>query len=181
LAAPHSDPWINTWVAPFFMAPTNTWVVRRSAALFDAWGEPYPLGFSYQEFLAFDPPLAAAKAIGASAAVGLLGMSLRVPAAFRAMERFLPRPGTGPSESHMNAGWFSCEVIGEAASGRRAHARIQNAGDAGNRSTVKMLCESGLCLALGQSTRRGGILTPATAFGNHLVTRMRAANMTVRY
>jgi short subunit dehydrogenase-like uncharacterized protein len=56
---------------------------------------------------------------------------------------------------------------------------IRNRGDAGNRSTVKMLCESALCLALGEATDRGGILTPATAFGNHLVERLRGANMTL--
>jgi len=177
---PHFDEIIGTWVGPFFMAPVNRWVVRRSASLFAAWGEPYPEGFNYREFLKFTPPLAAAKAFAASTAVGLAGLVLRMPPLFRAIEPLLPQPGTGPSEAKMDAGWFSCEVIGLTTSGERVRTLIKNRGDAGNRSTVKMLCESALCLALGEATDRGGILTPATAFGDHLVRRLRAAGMTLK-
>jgi short subunit dehydrogenase-like uncharacterized protein len=178
-AMPHFDDLIGTWVGPFFMAPTNTWVVRRSASLFKAWNEPYPEGFTYREFLKYSPPLAAAKAIAGSAAIALAGGVLLVPPLFRAILPLLPQPGEGPSESKMDAGWFSCDVVGRTTAGERVRALIKNNGDAGNRSTVKMLCEAGLCLALGQSTDRGGILTPATAFGDRLVTRLRAAGMTV--
>ncbi len=69
--------------------------------------------------------------------------------------------------------------VGRTTAGERVRALIKSGGDAGNRSTVKMLCESAFCLALGESTNRGGILTPATAFGDRLVTRLRAAGMTV--
>ena len=179
LAPPHFDDLIGTWVGPFFMAPTNTWVVRRSAKLFESWGEPYPAGFNYQEFLKYTPPLAPAKAIVASAAIAAVGVTLRVPPLFRLMLKTLPRPGDGPSEERMDKGWFSCDVVGRTPSGERARALIQNQGDAGNRSTVKMLCESGFCLALAQCSDRGGILTPATAFGDHLVQRLRAAGMTL--
>jgi short subunit dehydrogenase-like uncharacterized protein len=79
----------------------------------------------------------------------------------------------------MDTGWFSCDVVGRTPAGERTRALIENQGDAGNRSTVKMLCESAFCLALAQSTDRGGILTPATAFGDHLVRRLRAAGMTL--
>jgi short subunit dehydrogenase-like uncharacterized protein len=161
------------------MAPINSWVVRRSAAVFDAWGEPYPEGFTYHEFLRFTAPLAPAKAIAATAATGLAGVVLRIPPLFRALARLLPQPGTGPAETKMDEGWFSCEVVGRTATGERVRALIKNRGDAGNRSTVKMVCESALCLALAQSTDRGGVLTPATAFGDHLVARLRAAGMTL--
>lgn len=178
-AMPHFDELIGTWVGPFFMAPTNRWVVRRSAALFEEWREPYPPDFSYHEFLKFTPPLAAAKAIAASSAIALAGGLLRVPPLFRAILPLLPQPGTGPSDTKMDEGWFSYDVVGRTTSGERVRALIKNQGDAGNRSTVKMLCESAFCLALGQSTDRGGILTPATAFGDHLATRLRAAGMTL--
>jgi short subunit dehydrogenase-like uncharacterized protein len=79
----------------------------------------------------------------------------------------------------MDQGWFSCDVVGRTESGERLRGRIANSGDAGNRSTVKMLCESAFCLAAGQCTTRGGILTPATAFGDHLIRRMQAAGMVV--
>jgi short subunit dehydrogenase-like uncharacterized protein len=176
---PHFDDLIGAWVGPFFMAPINRWVVARSASVFEAWGEPYPVGFTYREFLKFTPPLAPAKAVAASAATGLAGVVLRIPPLFRAVVRLLPKPGTGPSEAKMDEGWFSCELVGRTATGEPVRAFIKNRGDAGNRSTVKMLCESVFCLALGQSTDRGGILTPATAFGDQLVERLRAAGMTV--
>ena len=178
-APPHFDELIGTWVGPFFMAPTNRWVVRRSAALFDAWGEPYPEGFTYREYLKYSPPVAPAKAIAGSAAIGLAGVVLSIPPLFRAILPLLPQPGQGPSEEDMNRGWFSCDLVGRTATGERVRGLIRNRGDAGNRSTVKMLCESALCLALGESTDRGGILTPATAFGDYLANRLRAAGMTV--
>jgi short subunit dehydrogenase-like uncharacterized protein len=179
MSMPHFDDWVTSWVGPFFMAPTNTWVVRRSAALFTDWGRPYPAGFSYREFLKFNGPLAPAKAAAATTAMAAFGLTLRAPAAFRMVERFLPKPGTGPSEGAMQNGWFSCEAIGESADGHRARTLIRNQGDAGNRSTVKMLCEAAFCLAADTATDRGGILTPATAFGDHLVTRLQAADMVV--
>jgi short subunit dehydrogenase-like uncharacterized protein len=176
---PHFDELIGTWVGPFFMAPVNTWVVGRSASLFAAWGEPYPAGFTYREYLKFTPPLAAAKAIAASTAIGLAGVVVSIPALFNAILPLLPQPGAGPSEAKMDEGWFSCDLVGRTAEGERVRALIQNRGDAGNRSTVKMLCESAFCLAIGQSTHHGGVLTPATAFGDHLAKRLREADMTV--
>ena len=179
LPRPHRDNWTNSWVAPFFMAPTNTWVVRRSGELFRSWGEPYPDGFTYHEFLKMDPPLAAGKAMAATAALGVFGVAMRVPPLFRLVERLFPKPGEGPSEQQMDSGWFTCELIGRTASGEHVQAHVANRGDAGNRSTVKMVCESALSLALGASTSRGGILTPATAFGDRLAMRLRDAGMQI--
>jgi short subunit dehydrogenase-like uncharacterized protein len=176
---PHFDELIGTWVGPFFMAPTNRWVVRRSATLFAAWGEPYPEGFTYREFLKYSPPLAAPKAIAGSTAIALAGAVMSVPPLFRAARTLLPKPGEGPSEAKMDEGWFSSDFVGRTIAGERVRAIVKSRGDAGNRSTVKMLCESALCLALGETTDHGGILTPATAFGDRLVSRLRAANMTI--
>lgn len=179
IVMPRYDAAIGTWVGPFAMAPVNTWVVRRSAAIFAEWGEPYPDGFDYREFMKFTPPLAAVKAVGGTAALAAVGAVLRVPPLVRALARVLPPPGSGPSESRMDKGWFSCDVIGRTAPGAEARLLIKNRGDAGNRSTVKMACESALCLALGECGDRGGVLTPATAFGDRLVHRLRAAGMTL--
>jgi short subunit dehydrogenase-like uncharacterized protein len=176
---PHRDDWVGTWVGPFFMAPTNTWVVRRSARLLAEWNDPYPEGFEYHEVLKYDAPFAVAKCLLASSAIALFGVTLRLPAVFRVLERFLPRPGEGPSEQRMDEGWFSCVAVGKTATGQLARVRIENDGDAGNRSTIKMLCESAFCLALGDHTSRGGVLTPATALGTHLVERLRRAGMRI--
>jgi short subunit dehydrogenase-like uncharacterized protein len=62
---------LKTWVAPFFMGPINTRIVRRSAALYDLWQAPYGPDFTYQEYLKFDEPMAWLKAAGVTAGLAL--------------------------------------------------------------------------------------------------------------
>jgi len=181
---PVFDSDLNTWVAPFFMGPVNTRIVRRSSALYDQWQEPYGSHFSYQEYLKFDEPLAWLKATGVTAGLALFMGVLQPPQVRSLLQPFLPQPGTGPSEQTMNEGWFSCELIGTAVDGRKMRGLIRDQGDPGNRATVKFVCESALSLALqldrlpgGQ--RRGGILTPATGLGDVLIERLRRAGMNV--
>jgi hypothetical protein len=71
-AGPRYDAEIGAWTGPFFMAPTNARVVRRSAALHAAWGAPYGPEFVYQEFLKYDPPHARAKAYASTAGIALI-------------------------------------------------------------------------------------------------------------
>lgn len=84
----------------------------------------------------------------------------------------------------MDGGWFRTEVGGQGERGGVARAVIAGKGDPGNRSTVRMLCESALALVhdrarLDQLPHRGGVLTPATAFGRVLVDRLRAAGLSI--
>lgn len=182
--APAFDPDLKTWVAPFFMAPVNTRIVRRSAALYDQWHEPYGLDFSYQEYLKFDEPLAWLKATGATAGLALFAGALKQPQVRSLLQPLLPQPGSGPSEQTMNEGWFSCELVATATDGRQMRGVVQAQGDPGNRATVKLLCESALALALNADAlpggrSRGGILTPATGLGDVLVERLRQAGITI--
>ena len=175
---------IGTWVGPFIMGPINTRVVRRSAALFEQWKEPYGTGFEYQEYTKFDAPAAHLKAAlvngilngfeGAMAHVSTRGL----------LKKVLPKPGAGPSEKTMANGWFTTELLGSAVDGRTVRGVVRHKGDPGNRATLKFVCEAGLCLALDSKrlpggTRRGGLLTPATGLGDVLVGRLRAADMTL--
>ncbi len=173
------DPDLRTWLAPFVMAPVNTRVVRRSAALWAQAGAPYGPDFAYEEALA----LARAPAAWAVAASMALADPLLRLAPARALARRLgPRPGEGPSEETMDRGWFASRYVGVAADGRRALAEVSGQGDPGNRATVTFLCEAALALAcerdaLPGGPARGGLLTPATAFGDVLVRRLRAAGV----
>ncbi|MEP0913971.1 saccharopine dehydrogenase NADP-binding domain-containing protein [Leptolyngbya sp. GB1-A1] len=181
---PAFDPDLNTWVAPFFMAPVNTRIVRRSSALYSGWQQPYGADFTYQEYLKFEEPLAWLKATGATAGLALLTGILQQPQARSLVQPILPQPGSGPSEQTMNEGWFSCELIGTAKEGRKVRGLIRDQGDPGNRATVKFVCESALSLAvqtdeLPDGKSRGGILTPATGLGDVLAERLRRAGMTV--
>lgn len=175
---------INTWVAPFFMGPVNTRIVRRSQALYEEWQEPYGANFTYQEYLKFEEPLAWAQAIAVTAGLGLFLGVLQQPQVRSLLKPLLPQPGQGPSEETMNTGWFSCDLRGTGADGRNVRGLIRDQGDPGNRATVKFVCESALSLALHTDAlpggaNRGGILTPATGLGNVLVERLRQAGMTL--
>ncbi|MGG6270764.1 saccharopine dehydrogenase family protein [Leptolyngbya sp. AN03gr2] len=182
--APSFDSDLNTWIAPFFMGPVNTRIVRRSQALYDAWQAPYGAEFSYQEYLKFDEPLAGLKAAGVTVGSVLLMSVLQQPQLRSIAQPILPQPGMGPSEQTMDEGWFSCELIGIGADGRKVRGMIRDQGDPGNRATVKFVCESALCLALqldelpGGLTR-GGVLTPAAGLGEILAERLRQAGMTL--
>ena len=181
---PSFEPHLNTWIAPFFMGAVNTRIVRRSAALFEDWQEPYGAEFTYQEYLKFEEPLAGLKAMGITAGTALFVGAMQQPQVRALLQPILPQPGSGPSEQTMNEGWFSCELIGTATDGRRVRGLIRDQGDPGNRATVKFVCEAALSLAL-QADKlpggklRGGILTPATGLGSVLAERLHRAGMTV--
>jgi short subunit dehydrogenase-like uncharacterized protein len=102
----------------------------------------------------------------------------------RLIRRLLPKPGEGPSEKVMNSGFFKCEFIGVAKSGARVRGVFKGQGDAGNRITVKCLCESAFVLALsaadplGAKPGNGGVLTPVTGLGEGLVPRLAGAGIT---
>lgn len=178
VALPTHDADFKAWLAPFFMAPINTRVVRRSAALLD-----YGPAFGYQEYLRVGGGLlggAGAAAMSAGMGAGQLAMTL-APVR-RLAARAAPKPGEGPSESAMNAGWFRCELVARSAAGKVLRGRVAGQGDPGNRATTKMLCESALALALDFDTlpggaHLGGVLTPASALGEALVRRLRLAGL----
>ncbi|BAU15171.1 saccharopine dehydrogenase [Leptolyngbya sp. NIES-3755] len=181
---PSFDPDLNTWIAPFFMGVVNTRIVRRSAALYEAWQDSYGADFSYQEYLKFEEPLASLKATGITAGLALFVGAVQQPQVRSLLQPLLPQPGSGPSEQTMNEGWFSCELIGTAVDGRKIRGLIRDQGDPGNRSTVKFVCESALGLGLqmddlpgGQP--RGGVLTPATGLGEVLAQRLRRTGMVI--
>jgi len=166
------------------MAPVNTRIVRRSAALYDQWQESYGADFMYQEYLKFDEPLAWLRATGMTAGLALFAGALHQPQMRFFLKPLLPQPGSGPSEQVMNEGWFACELIGTAPDERKVRGLIRDQGDPGNRATVKFLCEAALSLvlqtdALPGGQVRGGILTPATGLGDVLVERLRQAGMTL--
>ena len=92
--------------------------------------------------------------------------------------RFLPEPGEGPSEESREKGGFRVEFRSLLPDGRIYGAEVIGKGDPGYAATSRMLGESGLCLAT--TDGEGGVLTPATAMGDALVERLRAAGMTLR-
>jgi short subunit dehydrogenase-like uncharacterized protein len=171
-------------VAPFFMSPVNTRIVRRSGGLFEQWQQPYGTGFTYQEYLKFNPPLAWLQATGVSVGMALTGGIMALAPLRRLLQPLFPQPGSGPSEQTMNDGWFRCELLGITQDGRKVKGLIYDKGDPGNRATVKFLCEATLGLVLNADqlpggARRGGVLTPATGLGDVLAQRLCQTGMTL--
>jgi short subunit dehydrogenase-like uncharacterized protein len=158
----------GAWKTPFVMAATNRTVVYRSAALSAERGVPYGESFAYDERMLVSRAwraraIALGVALGSAVPASVLDLATRIAG---------PPPGGGPSEEQMEAGSFRAEFRGTGDRGAQARASIESPGDAGNRSTVRMLCSAALCLLEGPSG--GGILTPAMAFGDRLVERLRA-------
>jgi short subunit dehydrogenase-like uncharacterized protein len=178
------DAEVGTWTGPFFMAPINTRVVRRSAALSESYGEPYGPSFQYQEYLKYDPPLAHAKAVAATAILKGFSAAMKHAVGRRLLLPFFPAPGQGPSERTMANGWMRCELIGKSDVGKRVTVVIHDVGDPGNRITTKCVCEAALSIVrakdrLPGGSARGGVLTPAMGLGDVLVERLRRAGMVI--
>ncbi len=183
VAARYDDD-LGAWVAPFVMAPVNTRVVRRSAALMEQWQEPYGTDFVYQEYLDTGNPLSWLSATMTASGLAAARTSMLFPGARQLAELFVPKPGTGPSEREMDEGYFRCRLVAESNDDTRLWAHLADRGDPSNRVTVKILCEAAVALvtqraALPGGESRGGVLTPATALGSVLVDRLRSAGMTL--
>jgi short subunit dehydrogenase-like uncharacterized protein len=187
----HRDPTAVTfdadagaWIGPFVMGAVNTRVVRRSASLYAEWGQPYGPDFAYQEYAKYQGRFARARALLTSSGLAVFDAAMRGRGSRRVVRALLPQAGAGPSEKSMDAGWFRCEVIASGDAGRTARVGMFHQGDPSNRATVRFVCESALCLALDAAllpggSGRGGVLTPATAFGDVLADRLRRSGMTI--
>jgi short subunit dehydrogenase-like uncharacterized protein len=163
---------VGKWVGAFLMGSINTRVVRRTQALLGT-------RFDYQEYSKFGSSRTARTAlIGGKVfeSIAESGVGRRI------LKRLLPKPGEGPSEKVMNAGFFECELVATAKSGKRVRGIFKGQGDAGNRITVKCLCESAFVLAEQRSTSltpfTGGVLTPVTGLGDAVIGRLAKAGIT---
>lgn len=169
---------LGVWIGPFIMASTNTRVVRRSNAL-QGWA--YGRTFRYREVTKFGKgPMAPLRAAGMTAALGGLIVGLATPPTRPILQRFLPKPGEGPSPAMQRDGHFRMELHTTTSGGARYTATVAARGDPGYAATSVMLGESALALVLDREhlPRRSGVLTPATALGEPLVQRLRAAGHT---
>ncbi len=170
------------WVGAFAMAMPNSRIVRRSNALLEyAYGRRFE--YAEQMSLGKSPvaPLAAAMATGGNIAVVELGSRFlnRVPRS--ALERILPKPGSGPSEQTREKGHYTVETYTTTSSGARYVARMSQQGDPGYKATSVLLSESALALALDRDKLSDlrGVLTPASAMGDALLDRFPAAGVSL--
>ncbi|MEU8815355.1 saccharopine dehydrogenase NADP-binding domain-containing protein [Actinoplanes sp. NPDC048796] len=168
-------PSLRGTLAPFFMASYNTRVVRRSNALR---GYAYGREFRYREFMSVgaSPLVSPVAANGVKLGFGALVAGLMFPPTRYVIDRVLPKPGEGPSS---DKGHFTCDLFGRTSTGAHYTARFRDDHDPGYSGTAIMLGESALALAVDLPKGEGGVLTPATALGDTLVERLRAAGVEI--
>jgi short subunit dehydrogenase-like uncharacterized protein len=174
------DPALRGTLAPFFMASYNTRVVRRSNALR---GWPYGRDFRYRELMSVGAsPLSPVFATAAKLGYNALVLGLMLPPTRFVLDRLLPKPGQGPDERSRREGHFTFDFFTTTTTGARYTARVRAKGDPGYAATAVMLGESALALVLDRDAlppSEGGVLTPATALGDALVARLRAADFEI--
>jgi short subunit dehydrogenase-like uncharacterized protein len=147
---------------PFFMAPINARIVRRSLALSGR------LPCSYAEGIS----------VGAGLKAGWLWLSRGLGYFVGAPIPLSPKPGQGPPKWLQRAGKFRVVLKATSATGEHAAmVDVRGRGDPGYLATSKIVGEVGLCLALDgdELPAGGGVLTPALALGSVLRQRLAAA------
>ena len=170
---------LRIWAGPFVMAGINTRVVRRSNAL-QGWA--YGRRFRYQEVTGFGAgPAAPMRGAAVSAALKAVDAGLAFGPSRALLGRLLPAPGQGPGEKTRRTGLFRMQIHTRTSAGARYLGTIEALGDPGYAATSVMLGESALCLALDRDRLpdRAGVLTPATAMGTVLASRLRLAGQTL--
>ena len=154
---PIYDEKLETWVAPFFMAPINTKNVHRSNALMD---HLYGEDFCYNEMWIQGP---GEEGKAAAEFVGSMNPLADAPA-----------PGEGPSKESRDNGNYDVLFCADLADGSTLHAAVSGDMDPGYGSTSKMIAESAICLVKECPDLVGGIYTPAPAMGEKLIARLQA-------
>jgi len=165
---PSFDTDFHQWTSPFIMAVVNTRVVRRSNALL---GFPWGEDFRYDEAVLNRSRHHAVRASLASGA-GMIAMALGPTR--KLAQRFLPKPGEGPTRKQREAGYYELFFLGIHPEDRTMDMVVKVTGDRdpGYGSTSKMLGEAAVCLAKDKLEVGGGCWTPASAMGGKLVQRL---------
>ena len=151
---PIYDEKLDSWVAPFFMAPINTKNIHRSNVLMD---HIYGENFCYNEMWiqgTGDEGKAAADFISKSNPLSNA-----------------PKPGEGPSRESRENGNYDLLFCGDI-DDKSIHVSVTGDMDPGYGSTSKMIAESAVCLVKKCEDLEGGIYTPASSMGTKLIKRL---------
>ena len=161
---------LGVWLAPFVMSAINNRIVHRSNALQDA---RYGREFTYDEAMMVGRGLQGRlTAYGVTAALG----GFVTASAFKPyrwlVEKFIPKPGEGPSPEVQEAGYYDLRFVGKTEDGKTIKTKVVGDRDPGYGSTSKMLGEAGMCLAFDVDEKPGGIWTPSSLMDTKLFDRL---------
>lgn len=171
---------LGLWTGPFVMASVNGRVVRRSASLLALEGRGGYGSARYSEVMSTGRGPRGALLAGAVSAAIAGGMAFLSVAPLRrfAAERFLPKPGEGPSAEARRRGFFVSRFVAAGPKGV-VRATMRGEGDPGYDATSRMLGESAMCLAFDDLDAPGGVRTPASTMPEALLARLRAQRISL--
>ncbi|CAB9515063.1 Trans-acting enoyl reductase [Seminavis robusta] len=154
---------------PWLMAPVMSNCVRRSNALLG-----YCPELKFGDAMLDDPSWA--NYVSLTLYGGMLGAALYIPP----LRSLIPQPGQGPDREAMDSGWLKLWGQGFMVDNNDKEKRtpvyslMHFKKDTGYLMTAEMLVETG-CLLVEMDkagTLKGGVLTPAVAFGSELTKRL---------
>jgi short subunit dehydrogenase-like uncharacterized protein len=158
--------WRNFWV----MTSTNSKVVRRSQRLFKQ------IGFDYGKNFAYLTEAQRAKSLFRAILFTLLLVVFVVlaliPFTRRLLQKYGPQPGSGPSQESRDTAKTTITITAKVDdSSRKEVIAVLTGRDLGYTDTAKMIVESALLLASKKNELKvkGGVVTPAFAFGSELL------------
>ena len=151
---PVYDEKLDSWVAPFFMAPINTKNVHRSNAL---------MGHMYGEDFCYNEMWIQGTGDEGKAAADFISKSNPLSNA--------PQPGEGPSRESRENGNYDLLFCGDI-DDKSIHVSVTGDMDPGYGSTSKMITESAVCLVKECDDLKGGIYTSASSMGTKLIKRL---------
>ncbi|KAF7289302.1 Sacchrp-dh-NADP domain-containing protein [Mycena indigotica] len=171
----------------FFMSPANRPLQQRSWGLLEAEAARdetdihFGPQFKYDEFFVTGSRLLGLFVTLTQALVFSLFL---IPPTRWLLKQILPQPGDGPSERTLKSGRMKVTNVSTAASGLAVKTVMQSKGDPGYWTTSFIVAEAALSIALHYDelpalARRGGVLTPATAFGDVLAKRLHDAGVLI--
>jgi len=169
------------WQGLWIMAQVNELVVRRSYGIYATKNASYGKAFSYRESMALPFIGALAMSIIAVGIIPILGFLLKFRPINQLFSALLPKGGTGPSREAINKGSYEMQIIASAETEPydtpvRVRGIVRGRKDPGYGDTCRMVAESALSIVYGYNNcpgKAGGILTPASAFGDVLLNRLR--------
>lgn len=162
---------VDGWIGLFVMAAVNTRVVHRSNAL---QGNAYGQNFKYSEAMMMGKGKKGEKRAKSMGRMLKWFMILAAIAPTRwLLEKFIPKPGEGPSLKEQEEGLYDMRFFGQTASGKKIVTKVVGDRDPGYGSTAKMLGQAALCLAsIDKEAKAGGFWTPASIYQDDLIERL---------
>lgn len=164
---PLYDKDLNSWVAPFFMAPINTKNIHRTNMLLN---HLYGKEFTYNEMW-----------MTGDGDEGKNLAKLIVSTNPFSSEKGELKPGDGPTKESRESGSYDILFCGNIDEKNVLNASVVGDMDPGYGSTSKMMAETAICI-FKNTTLKGGIYTPAAALGLELIDRLeKNAGLTFKY